>query len=74
VKVVGGLKKLHEEELHDMCSSPNIRMRWVGQVARTGDMTDAYKMLIGKSEGKNHLGNQGIDGIIILTRILKKYV
>jgi hypothetical protein len=44
-------------------SSPNIirtiksrRMRWVGHVARTGEQRHAYKILVGKPEGKRPLG------------------
>jgi hypothetical protein len=42
-EVTGGWRKLHNEELHDLCSSPSIiriiksrRMRWAGHVARMG--------------------------------------
>jgi hypothetical protein len=42
--VIGGWRKLHNEELHDLHSSPKIirimksrRMRWAGQVARIGE-------------------------------------
>jgi hypothetical protein len=44
-EVTGGLEKLHIEELHDLCWSPNIikvirprRMRWVGHSNRVGEM------------------------------------
>jgi hypothetical protein len=44
-------------------SSPNIiriiksrRMRWVGHVARTGGKKNAYRLLVGKPEGKRPLG------------------
>jgi hypothetical protein len=50
-------KKLHNEELHNLYSSPNIirRMRWAAHVARMGKRT-AYRILVGKSEGKRPLG------------------
>jgi hypothetical protein len=55
--------KLHNEELHNLYSSPNIirmiksrRMRWAGHVARMGTTRNAYRKLVGKSEGKRPLG------------------
>jgi hypothetical protein len=52
---------LHNDELHDLYSSPNIvrvikskRMRWVGHVARMG--RGAYRVLVGRLEGKRPLG------------------
>jgi hypothetical protein len=57
--VTGDWKKLHNEELHNSYSSPNIirmiksrRMRWAGNVARKGEKRNAYKVLVGKPEGK----------------------
>jgi hypothetical protein len=57
------LRKLHNEELHDLYSSPIIirimksrRMRWVGHVARMGEKRIAYRLLVGKPEGKRPLG------------------
>jgi hypothetical protein len=56
------LRKLHTEELHDLCSSPNIieviksrRIRWVGHVARIGEKRNAYRDLVRKAEGKRPL-------------------
>ena len=50
---------LHNEELNDLYSSPNIvrviksrRMRWAGHVSRMGDVRGLYRVLVGKSEGK----------------------
>jgi hypothetical protein len=37
-------------------------MRWAGHVAHTREMRNAYKILVGKSEGKNHSEDLGIDG------------
>ena len=55
--------KLHNEELHDLYSLPNIvrvmkwrRMRWVGHVARMGESLGVYRVLVGKPEGKRPLG------------------
>jgi hypothetical protein len=54
---------LHNEELRDLYSSPNIikiiksrRMRWAGYVARMGEKRNAYRLLVGKPEGKRPLG------------------
>jgi len=56
-------RKLHNEELNDLCSSPNIvpvinsrRMRWAGHVARMGERKGVYRVLVGKPEGKRPLG------------------
>jgi hypothetical protein len=61
--VTGDWRKLHNEELHKLYPSPNIirmmksrRMRWAGHVARMGETKDAYRILVGKPEGKRSLG------------------
>jgi hypothetical protein len=60
--VTGDWRKLHNEELHNLYSSPNIirmiRMRWAGYVARMGETRNAYRILVGKPEGKRPLGRQ----------------
>jgi hypothetical protein len=57
--VTGGWRKLHNEELRDLYSSPSIiriiksrRMRWTGHVARMGEKRNVYRLLVGESEGK----------------------
>ena len=77
--MTGEWKKLYERELRDLYSSPNVllvmksRRGWAGRVARIGDKTGAYKVLVGTCEGKRPLGNPGLDGrIIIITWIFKK--
>jgi hypothetical protein len=54
-EVTGGWRKLRNEELRDLYSSPSIiriiksrRMRWAGHVARMGEKRDAYTLLVGK--------------------------
>jgi hypothetical protein len=56
-------RKLHNEELRDLYSSPSIiriiklrRMRWAGHVARMGEKRNAYRLFVGKPEGKRPLG------------------
>jgi hypothetical protein len=60
-EVMGDCRKLHNEELHNLYSSPNRmiksrRMRWAGHVARIGEKRNAYRILVGKPEGKKPLG------------------
>jgi hypothetical protein len=56
-------RKLHEGELHDLCSSPNIvrviklrRMRCAGHVALMRERRRVYRVLVEKPEGKRPLG------------------
>jgi hypothetical protein len=63
VKMTGGWRKLHNEELHNLYSSPNIirmikskRMRWVEHVARMEEKRNASRVFVGKSERKRPLG------------------
>jgi hypothetical protein len=49
-EVTGGWRKLDNEELHDLYSSPSIiriiksrRMRWTGHVVRMGEKINAYR-------------------------------
>jgi hypothetical protein len=46
------------------------RMRWLGHVARMGEMRNVYKILVGKTEGKEHLEDLRVDGRIILDWVL----
>jgi hypothetical protein len=62
-EVTGGRRKLHNEELHGLYSSLSIvrvirarRMRWVGHVARMGEVRSAYNILVGRPEGRRPLG------------------
>jgi hypothetical protein len=56
------IQVMHNEELHNLYSSPSIirmvksrRMRWTGHVARMGEKRNAYRILVGEPEGKRPL-------------------
>jgi hypothetical protein len=62
-EVTGEWRKLQNEELNDLYSSPNIfrviksrRMRWAGHVGRMGERRGVYRVLVGRPEGKRPLG------------------
>jgi len=62
-RVIVEWRKLHNEELHDLFSSPIIvrviksrRIRWVGHVARVGESRGVYRVLLVKPEGMRPLG------------------
>jgi hypothetical protein len=62
-EVTGEWRRLHKQELHALYSSPNIirviksrRLRWAGHVARVGERRGAYRVLVGKPEGRRPLG------------------
>jgi len=64
-KVLGERRKLYNEELYDLYSSPNIfrvfksrRMKWAGHVAHMGELRGMYRVFMGKPEGKRPLGRR----------------
>jgi hypothetical protein len=76
--VTGGWRKLYNEEIHNLYSSPDIismvksrRMRWAGLVARMGEKRNAYRLFAGKPEGKRQLGRPR-RGWVILKWILER--
>jgi hypothetical protein len=66
-EVTGEWRKLHNDELNDLYCSPDIvlviisrRIRWAGHVARMGERRGVCRVLVGKPEGKRHLGRPSI--------------
>jgi hypothetical protein len=62
-EVTGGWRKLHNEELRDLYSSPSIirimkarRMKWAGHIALMGEKRNANRLLVGKPDRKRPLG------------------
>ena len=62
-EVTGDWRRLHNEELNDLYTSPNImrviksrRMRWAGHVAHIGEERGVRRVLVGKPVGGRPLG------------------
>jgi hypothetical protein len=62
-EVTGEWRRLHNEELNDLYSSPNMirviksrRISWAGNVARVGEERGTYRILVGRPEGRRPLG------------------
>jgi hypothetical protein len=79
-EVTGKWRRLHNEELYDLYSSPNIvrviksrRMRWAGHVARMGEERGVYRVLVGKPVGKIHWGDLDLDGWIIFGWLSRRW-
>jgi hypothetical protein len=77
--VTGDWRKLNNEELHNLYSSPSIirmirsrRMKWAGHVARMGERRNAYRIMVGKPEGRDHWEDQDVGGWTILKWILRE--
>jgi hypothetical protein len=73
-------RKLHKEELHGLYCSPNIvrviksrRMRWVWHVARVGWREVCTGCCWGNLRERDHWGDPGVDGRIILGWIFRKW-
>jgi hypothetical protein len=79
-EVMGNCRRLHNEELRDVYCSPSIlrmmksrRMRWEDNVARMKEKRKAYRLFVGKPEGKRPLEDQYLSGWIILRWILERW-
>jgi len=79
-EVTGEWRKLHNEELHDQYCSPNFvrviksrRMRWARHVARMGRGEAYTGFWWGNLKERDHLGDPGVDGRIILRWIFRKW-
>ena len=73
-------RKLSNEVLNDLYSSPNIvrvikskRMRWAGHVVRMGEGRDVYRFRWGNLKERDHVKDPGVDGRIILRWIFRKW-
>ena len=73
-------RRLHNEELNDLYSSPNIvrviksrGMRWAGHVARIGEETGVYRVLVGNRRERDHWGGLGVDEWIRLGWIYRRW-
>jgi hypothetical protein len=74
------MRKLHNEELNDLYSLPNIvrvvksrRMRWAGHVARKGEGRGGHRVWWGSLRERDHWGDPDVDGRIILRGIFRKW-
>jgi hypothetical protein len=79
-EVTGEWRKLHNEELIDLYWSPNIvrmiksrRLRWARYVARMDERRGVYRVLVEETVERDHMGDPGVDGSLILRCIFKKW-
>jgi len=79
-EVTGEWGRLHDKELNDLHSSPNIvrviksrRMGWVGNVAHMGEEWGCIRSWWGNRREGDHWGDLGVDGWIILVWISRRW-
>jgi hypothetical protein len=80
VEVTREWRRLHNEELNDLYSSPNIvreitssRLRWAGHEARMGEDRGCIRSWWGNRRERDHWGELGVDGSIILGWICRRW-
>jgi len=78
-KVTGEWRRLHNEELNDLYSAPNIvrviksrRVRWAGHVARMGEERGCIGSWWGNRREEDHWGDLSVDGFLILGQISRR--
>jgi choline kinase len=78
-EVTGDRRKLHNEELHNLYSSPNMirmiesrRKRWAGHVAGIGEIRNAYRILVGKPEENRPLERPRLRWMVNIEMDLKE--
>jgi len=79
-EVTGEWRKLHNEEINVLYSSPNTvrviksrRMKWAGHVAFMGEGRGVYRVWWGNLGEREQWGDPGVDGRIILRWIFRKW-
>jgi len=79
-EVTGEWRRLHNEELNDLYTSPSIvrviksrRLRWAGHVARMGEERGCIGYWWGNRRERDHWGDLDVDGWIILGRISRRW-
>jgi len=78
--IIRNWRRLHNEEVNDLYSSPNIlrviksrKMRWAGHVARMGEERGCIGPWWGNRGKGDHFGDLGVDGWLILGRISRRW-
>jgi hypothetical protein len=79
-EIIGHWRKLHNEELHNLYSPPDIirmiksrRMRWAGHVARMREKRNAYRILVESQKDRDHHEYLDVGRRVLLKRIVEKY-
>jgi len=67
------MEELHNEKLNDLRVIKSRRMRWAGHVVRMGEERGVYRVLVGNRRKRDHWGDLGVDGWIILGWISRRW-